>query len=103
MKKTYQLTHEKITKPRLVDAIKHDVKKYIKRERNKKLADGVDFLDFDCKYGKDELTADIIHMSALNKSIDHAAGQDLESFYIEIISKPGYRTAKPASDIFEEE
>jgi hypothetical protein len=42
-------------------------------------------------------------MSALNKSIDHAAGQDLESFYIEIISKPGYRTAKPASDIFEEE
>jgi hypothetical protein len=103
MKKTFKLSHEKIKKPRLVDSIKHEVKKYIKRERNKKLDEGVDFLDFDCKYGKDELTADVIHLSALNKSIDSAVEQDLESFYIEIIGKPGYRTSKPVSDFDENE
>ena len=46
MRKTFSLTHEKIKTPRLVDAIKHEVKKYLKRERNKKLAEGVDFWDF---------------------------------------------------------
>ena len=37
MRKTFSLTHEKIKTPRLVDAIKHEVKKYLKRERNKKI------------------------------------------------------------------
>ena len=103
MKKTFSLTHEKIKPARLVDSIKHEVKKYIKRERNKKLDEGVDFLDFDCKYGLDEKTADVVHLSALNKSIDDAVEKNLESFYIEIISKPGFRTSKPVSDIDDDE
>ncbi|MCW8834381.1 MAG: DUF6172 family protein, partial [Colwellia sp.] len=59
MRKTFSLSHEKIKTPRLVDSIKHDVKKYLKRERNKKLPEGVDFWDFDCKYGHSEETADV--------------------------------------------
>lgn len=54
MKKTFNLTHPKIKVPRLVDAIKHQVKKYIKRERQKTLPKNVDFWDFDCRYGADE-------------------------------------------------
>ena len=51
MRKTFQLSHPKIKLARLVEAINHDVKKYIKRERNKQLPEDVDFWDFDCKYG----------------------------------------------------
>ncbi len=98
MRKIFSLTHEKIKTPRLVDAIKHEVKKYLKRERNKKLADGVDFCDFDCKYGHTKDSAETIHVSALNKSIDDAAQHELASFYLEILAKPGYRTPKPLSD-----
>ncbi len=98
MRKTFSLTHEKIKTPRLVDAIKHEVKKYLKRERNKKLAEGVDFWDFDCKYGHSEEKAATIHVSALNKSIDDAVQHALTSFYLEILAKPGYRTLKPLSD-----
>lgn len=95
MKKTFSLTHEKINTARLIDSIKHDVKKYLKRERNKQLPDGADFWDFDCKYGHSEDKAEEIHVSALNKSIDDAVQHELESFYLEILAKPAKRTKKP--------
>ena len=95
MKKTFSLTHEKIKAPRLIDSIKHEVKKYIKRERNKQLPEGVDFWDFDCKYGHTEDKAEVIHLSAINKNIDDAAQLELKSFYLEILAKHGIRTPKP--------
>jgi len=98
MKKTFLLTHKKIKTPRLVDSIKHEIKKYIKRERNKKLPDGADFWDFDCKYGHKEAIADVVHVSALNKCVDDAVKHELESFYLEIIAKPAIRTLKPIED-----
>ena len=94
MKKTYKLTHPKIKPARLIDSVKHDVKKYLKRERNKSLPKGVDFWDFDCKYGPSEDEAVVIHLSAINKNIDEAEKNNLESFYIEIMAAPGYRTKK---------
>lgn len=104
MRKTFSLTHEKIKAPRLVDSIKHEVKKYLKRERNKKLPEDVDFWDFDCKYGHTKESAEVIHTSALNKSIDDAVQNELESFYLEVLVKPGKRTKKPIdnNDDFEE-
>ena len=98
MKKTFLLTHKKIKTPRLIDSIKHEVKKYLKRERNKKLPDGADFWDFDCKYGHTEAIADIVHISTLNKCIDDAAQHELDSFYLEILAKPANRTPKPIEE-----
>ena len=37
MKKTFELTHPKIKPARKVESVKHEVKKYLKRERNKTL------------------------------------------------------------------
>jgi hypothetical protein len=103
MRKTFSLTHERIKGPRLVDAIKHEVKKYIKRERNKNLPEDADFWDFDCKYGHTKETADVIHTSALNKSIDDAVQNELTSFYLEILAKPGKRTKKPVDELDDED
>jgi len=103
MKKTFSLTHEKLKTPRLVDAIKHEVKKYLKRERNKKLTDGADYWDFDCKYGHIEAHADVIHVSELNKSIDDAVQLELASFYLEILAKPAYRNTKVSADESEQD
>ncbi|MDD2466375.1 MAG: DUF6172 family protein [Desulfobulbus sp.] len=94
MKKTFQLTHPKIKRPRLIEAIKHEVKKYIKRERNKQLPEGVDFWDFDCKFGQVAESAAVIHLSEINKYIDTAEEKQLESFYLEILVKPGHRMKK---------
>lgn len=98
MKKTFALTHPKLNLARLVEAIKFEVKKYIKRERNKKLPDGVDYWDFDCKYGHTEDTAQTVHLSTINKCIDEAENLSLASFYLEILVKPGYRTKKSVDE-----
>lgn len=98
MKKTFLLTHEKIKTPRLVDSIKHEVKKYLKRERNKQLPEDTDYWDFDCKYGHSEDIAESIHVSALNKSIDDAVQHDLKSFYLEILARPAKRQPKPLDE-----
>lgn len=94
MKKTFNITHPKIKLARLFEGVKHDVKKYLKRERNKKLPAGVDFWDFDCKYGITEAESEVVHLTALNKHIDEAEKLGLTSFYIEIIVKEGFRSVK---------
>lgn len=94
MKKTFKMSHPKIKTPRLVEAIKYEVKKYIKRERRKTLPPNVDFWDFDCRYGTDEANSEGIHVSTINKFISQAETDQLESFYLEILAKPGYRRKK---------
>jgi hypothetical protein len=97
MKKTFKLSHPKIKYPRLVDAVRSDVRKYIKRERRKELPEGVDFWDFDCKYGATEEAATVVHVAEIGDCIGKAETEQLESFYIEILAKPGHRTKKPVT------
>jgi hypothetical protein len=98
MKKTFKLTHPKIKPPRLVEAIKHEVRKYLRRERRKKLPEDVDFWAFDCRFGVDEASSDVVHVSDIDKSIDQAESKQLESFYLEILAKPGHRSKKPREE-----
>jgi hypothetical protein len=96
MKKTFILTHPKIKRPRLIEAIKHEVKKYVKRERGKTLPPGVDFWDFDCKFGPTAEEAIKIHLAEINKHIDKIDQQQLDSFYLEVLVKTGHRRKKEA-------
>ncbi|MGB1010599.1 MAG: DUF6172 family protein [Thiolinea sp.] len=97
MKKTFSLTHEKIKTPRLADAIRHEVKQYVKRERKKELPAKVDFWDFDCRFGPDEASSDDIHLSEINDCISKAEATEMQSFYLEILAKPGHRAPKKAN------
>jgi len=87
MKKTIALTHAKLKPARLVDSIKHDIKKYINRERNKPLPEGMDYWTFDCRFGASEDVAEEVYTSEINKRIDAAVEQELAEFYIEITSR----------------
>ena len=97
MKKTFKLTNPEIKVARLVERVKYDVRKYLKRERRKKLPEGVDFWDFDCKFGHTAEESKEIHLSEINKFIDGAEEQQLETFYIEILAKPGHRLKKKST------
>jgi hypothetical protein len=101
MKKTFKLSHEKIKLPRLVDAIKHEVKKYIKRERRRELPEDADYWDFDCRFGSEEANSKVIHVSEINKSIDWAEAEQLETFYLEILVKPCRRNKMPPTTVAE--
>ena len=95
MKRTFKLTHEKIKPARLVESAKYEVRKYIKRERKKELPKGVDFWDFDCKFGSCEEDAKKIHMAEIDNYINDADKKKQESFYVELIPTHGRRTKKP--------
>jgi hypothetical protein len=99
MKKTFILTHPKIKYDRLVEAVRRDIRRYMKRERGKKLPDGFDFWDFDCKFGVTEEDAGKIHPSEFNKCITRVQEQGIESIYVEILAKPGKRVRKPVEKV----
>ncbi len=93
MKKTFNLTHPKIKYPRMIDATKNEIRKYIKRERRVTLPEDVDFWDFDCKFGDTEAEAKVIHLSEIDTCINDAEQRELTSFYVEILRKEGVRAA----------
>ena len=98
MKKTFDLTHAKIKLPRMVESARAEVNKYLKRERRKKLPEGVDFWDFDCKFGFTEAEAKVVHVAEFTECINQVSEQELTSFYLEILAKEGRRTKKPKPD-----
>jgi hypothetical protein len=99
MKKTFPLKAEGKNPERLLEATKHEIRKYIKRERRRDLPEGVDFWDFDCKFGATEQTASVAHLAELIPLIDALVKSDGAQFYIEILAKHGHRQvrASPAN------
>ena len=103
MKKTFQLIVANKKKDRQVEAIKNEVRKYIKRERSKKLPEGFNYWSFDCKFGKTENEAIEIRFVDIIKSIDIAANENFESFYLELIAKAELKKPKDKDQENEEE
>jgi len=99
MRKTFQLAIEGKNPDRVVEAVKHDIRKYIKRERRRALPEGVDFWDFDCRFGPTEEAAAIVHLNDITGMIDAVVKEAGKQFYVEILAKPGQRKARPASEI----
>lgn len=87
MKKTFKLEHPKIKVPRIVDSIKHDIRKYLKKERQKDLPAGTSHWGFDCKLGQSEETAEDIHLSVLTKGIDALVAENITTIYVEILPR----------------
>ena len=93
MKKVFSLKVDNKTPERQADSIKHEVKKYITRERKKKTKDGVDFWDFDCKMGLNSEESSLIHVKEINKKISSYVLESVDSCYLEIMAKPGYKSS----------
>ena len=97
MKKTFQLNIEGKHRDRVLDAIKHEIRNYVKRQRRVPLPEGVDYWDFDCKFGSNAASAKAVHFATLTSLIDAVAKEGGAAFYLEILAKNGYRGAKTAS------
>ncbi|PUE29935.1 DUF6172 family protein [Limnohabitans sp. Jir72] len=97
MKKNFPLQAEGKHPDRVLEAVKHEIRKYFKRERNRDVPKGADFWDFDCKVGLTEDTAEVVRVSAVIDAVDAAAKSGAAAVYVEILSKHGVRVIKPAS------
>ena len=103
MKKTFQLQAEGKHPDRLLDAIKNELRKYVKRERRRELPGGADYWDFDCRFGATEADAQPAHLSTLIGLVDGVAKDGGSQFYVEILAKPAQRKARPAEAAAPEE
>lgn len=87
MKKTFQLTDENKKQARVIENIKHQIKKYVKRERSKKLPNQNSRWEFDCKFGKSATDCMSVIVPDISKLLDIAQEQEWSECYIEIVSK----------------
>ena len=84
-----------------MDALRHEIRKYLKRERRRELPAGADFWDFDCRCGSGRDNAEAVHLASLFASIDAVAAAKGTEVYVEILARPAQRAAsdkRPASD-----
>ncbi|MBL7554661.1 MAG: hypothetical protein JNM24_02480 [Bdellovibrionaceae bacterium] len=94
MKKNFSLTSTKHKPDRQVELVKHEINKYVARERRKARPEGVDYWDFDCKCGATAETATTLHLEEISNRIDAVVAGKSDSVYIEIMAKPGVRKKK---------
>ena len=98
MRKTFKLQVEGKHPDRVLDAIKHEVRKYVKRQRRVPLPAGVDFWDFDCKFGSAEESAEPVHLAEIIPRIDAAAAESAVQVFVEMVAKEGHRRVRPAGE-----
>lgn len=102
MKRTFQLQIEGKKPERILDSIKHEVRKYLKRERRRVLPQDTDYWDFDCKFGSSEETSEVVHLSTIIAHIDEISKTGGTQLYVEIIAKAVKRKPRVRSEMSEE-
>lgn len=103
MKKTFKLHVEGKNSDRLLDSIKHDVRKYVKREKRKSLPQGANYWAFDCKFGVTADAAEALHMGEITKKMDVIAKAGGDSFYVEILARAAVRTPREQAEMNEDD
>ena len=85
MKKTFRLTAPNQDDARVRDKIRHEVNKYVKRERRKELPEGYFRWDFNCRIGPVEASATSLPLDQVAMAIDRVASEGAETVYVEIL------------------
>jgi hypothetical protein len=96
MRKTFPLRAEGRHPDRVLEAVKHEIRKYIKRERRRELPEGADFWDFDCRFGADKDSAVVIAPADINAQLDALAKTGAEQCHVELLVKPAVWQRRPA-------
>lgn len=97
MKKTFPLHVSDKEGLRVVEAIKLEITKYVKREKRKTLPPEVDFWHFNCKVGSESGKASPVQLPDLPKAIEAVALAGGAEVYVEILASAGYREKKSSS------
>lgn len=91
MKKTFALHVEGLHPDRRLDAIKHEIRKYLRRERGKPLPEGADFWDFDCRFAVPPNPPEPVALADITRLVDEAAAGQAGQFYLEILARAAKR------------
>lgn len=96
MRKTYLLDIPGKNRDRLLEASKHEIRKYFRRERGKALPADADVWRFDTRLGVDAASAVAVPEGELIAAISTLAAGGAAQFFVEILARPDKRTPRPA-------
>ncbi|MDQ7085975.1 MAG: DUF6172 family protein [Sulfurovum sp.] len=100
MKKVFTFVDEKKHEDRVLEAIKNEIRKYMKREKKKDLPDKATmYWDFDCKVGATASDATAIPHEELIKALDTIKATGVSECYVEILVKAVDKPLKPEEDL----
>ena len=100
MKKIFKLTDEKKHEDRVLESVKHDIRKYIKRENKKELPEKTTmYWDFDCKVGASADTAEVVKEEEIIKAVDAVKAQGVKECYVEILAKAVLKPVKEEVEV----
>ena len=95
MKKIFKLIDPKKHEDRVLEAVKHEIRKYVKREKKKELPDkAIMYWDFDCKIGATANDAKVVAYEELIKALDAVKADGAKECYVEILAKAVDKPAK---------
>ena len=85
----------------MLEAVKHEIRKYVKRERKKNLPEKATmYWDFDCKVGVSADEAEVLVFEDLIKALDRVKESGATEVYVEILAKA---VPKPPKEVVEKE
>lgn len=91
MKKTFSLHAPRKADARVLDAIKHEVRKYVRREHRKPLPEEFNRLEFDCRVGASEEEATSVSLKDISPALDAVGRTGAALAFVEIVSRPALR------------
>ena len=94
MKKLFPLHHPRKADGRVLDAIKHDVRKYVQRELNKTRPDVARRPTFSCRVGASEAEAQETPLKNISAAIDRVAQEGANDVFIAITSTPAEESTR---------
>ena len=98
MKKIFLIQEENKNSDRLVESIKHEIRKYLRRERGKALPEGADLWDFDCRFAVPPQEPAVVALADVMGLIDGAVAAQAGQFYLELLARPAQRPPRPQAD-----
>jgi transposase len=94
MKKTFPLKAPGKEDARVRDKIRHELNKYARRERKKKLPEGFEEWNLTCKVGASVAAAAELPLKEVGAAIDQVAAAGATEVYVEIVAVAGHRVFK---------
>ena len=91
MKKLFPLKAPGKDDARVRDKIRHEVNKYVSRERQKKLPEGLEQWNFNCKLGASAAVAETLPLKSVGAAIEEVAATGATEIFIEIVAVAGQR------------
>jgi hypothetical protein len=95
MKKSFPLHIQGKADARVVEQVKHDVRKYVQRERRKTLPPEFSLWEFTCKVGPGAASAEDVSLGEIGPAIDTVVRTGAESVYVEVLAVPSHRPPSP--------